>query len=506
MRSFHLAIRSTILALLLTAVVAASASAASSVAYIDRGSVWLSSLDGTQKVKLMDPVTVSDSTGSWQEPWNDVAQSDGGRIVASRNKPARMSSFSWFQVWEPDGTSAVQGPLNAPSGWTVYVYPLSLDITADGKDLVYGYSNASSCCPIAFGHGTYVRAANSNVVQPIALSGAEHPTLFGSRIVAHSGSTVTVQQVDSGDPYPDLFTPWFASSGTGLAQSRTDVAASGTLVALELEATDVGKIAVLSVQGLDAPVAFPAAVDCFLPASGVAHEASVSQDATRIAWSDADGLKVAGTPTTSADPCVLSSPAVLISATGRHASIGGADVTAFMPKPPPQEPTPPTPDTATPPTTGTPTPQTPPISPTPTTPPTPKAPIAPTIAQIKLTAASTKFAAVQRTGRLPVSLPVRESGIRASVSFRLSAKQAKVFGLKPRRGAATLTIGTGVATSTKSGQVVTVPLRFSRAFLTAFARTVRTNPGVRSVTANLAVNLTRGGLTSIVTKPIRLTR
>ena len=69
--------------------------------------------------------------------------------------------------------------------------------------------------------------------------------------------------------------------------------------------------------------------------------ASLSQDATAIAWKDGDGLKVAGAPTTIDDPCVLSSAPVLISATGQFPSIGGADVAAFLPKPPPAQSSPP---------------------------------------------------------------------------------------------------------------------------------------------------------------------
>jgi hypothetical protein len=58
---------------------------------------------------------------------------------------------------------------------------------------------------------------------------------------------------------------------------------------------------------------------------------SLSLDATRIAWTDDGGLKVAGTPTTGADPCVLSSPPVVISPTASQGAIGGADVAAFLP-------------------------------------------------------------------------------------------------------------------------------------------------------------------------------
>jgi hypothetical protein len=68
-----------------------------------------------------------------------------------------------------------------------------------------------------------------------------------------------------------------------------------------------------------------------MPTSGVATDASLSPDATRIAWTDDAGLKVAGTPTTAADPCALSSPPVVISPTASQGAIGGADVAAFLP-------------------------------------------------------------------------------------------------------------------------------------------------------------------------------
>ena len=90
-----------------------------------------------------------------------------------------------------------------------------------------------------------------------------------------------------------------------------------------------------------------------MPASGVADEVSLSQDARFVAWSDAQGLKVAGTPVSDAAVCPLSSPPVVIAAAGESASIGGADVSAFLPPAPPT----PTPPTNTPPTGTTPPPR-----------------------------------------------------------------------------------------------------------------------------------------------------
>jgi hypothetical protein len=320
--------RSTLTAILILLTMAPAAGAAS-IAYVDGGDVWLSSLDGTQKVRLATPVV---NGAGETEKWLAVAASDSGRIVAARNVPGRIARFSWFKVWEPNGTSTVEGPLNAPSGWAVYVYPLGFDLTADGSHMVYGYSNSGFCCPISFARGTYVRPVTNSALEPIEVDG-EHPTLFGSRMIAHSGATVGVQTATAA-PYGNDFTPWIDVSGTGLDLRRTDVAANGQLAALELEqwssgSQTIGKIAVVSTQGVDAPPTF--AVDCFLPASGVATEASLSADATRIAWTDDQGLKVAGTPEGAGDPCALSSPPVVISPSASEGAIGGADVCAFLP-------------------------------------------------------------------------------------------------------------------------------------------------------------------------------
>ena len=312
---------------------APGAAGAASIAYIDGGDVWLSSLDGQQKVRLATPVV---NAGGETEKWLAVAASDGGRIVAVRNVPGRSPLLSLFKVWEPNGTSTVEGPLNAPSGWAEYVYPLGFDVTADGANMVYGYLNTGSCCPGSpDAVGTYVRPVTNSSPDPIDVFGQAHPTLFGNRMVAHTGEMVNVQGT-SAPPYGTDFTSWIDGSLLGLDLRRTDVAANGQLAALELGQWDggsqtIGKIAVLATQGVDQLPAFPAAVSCFLPTAGVATDASLSLDATRIAWTDDGGLKVAGTPTTEADPCEFTSPPVVISPTASQGAIGGTDVAAFLP-------------------------------------------------------------------------------------------------------------------------------------------------------------------------------
>src|SRR3954447_25621663 len=262
-KATRLSARAMLLAAVIAAIATPAVADAASVAYLDKGEVWLASLDGTQKTRLAAPVVNGDGD---TENWLDIAQSDTGRIVAVRNKPGRISNFSWFKIWEPDGTSTVEGPLNAPGGWSVYVYPLGFDITADGSHLVYGYSNSSSCCPISFARGMYVRPATSSALNPIDTGGQTSPSLLGSRVVsvddASSPTVVNVQDAGSGNPYTNAFTPWLDTSSVGLDLDAIDVAANGRLAALGFEewtgATQtVGSVGLLAVQGVHQAPAFP---------------------------------------------------------------------------------------------------------------------------------------------------------------------------------------------------------------------------------------------------------
>ncbi len=436
--------RSALIAIFCLLTMAPAVSAAS-IAYIDGGEVWLSSLDGTQKVRLATPVVNSEGS---TEKWLSVAASDSGRIVAARNVPGRIARFSWFKVWEPDGTSTVEGPLGAPSGWAVYVYPLGFDVTADGRHMVYGYSNSGFCCPIPFARGTYVRPVSNSVLEPIAVSGWEHPTLFGNRVIAQSGATVNVQTAAT-STYGTDFAPWIDVSGTGLELRRTDVAANGQLAAIELEhwnagTQETGKIAVVSTQGVDQPPTF--AVDCFVPASGVAKDVTLSADATRIAWTDGQGLKVAGAPASAADPCALTSPPVVISPTASEGAIGGANVAPFLPAAPP------------PPTGGRPTGG--------------KAPVATLPKKVTTTA-------LAGTKGVPIKVKVARSG-----KVKLSGTvPAKVLGRKGKP----VVVAKGSAAAKRAG-TVTVRLR-----LTAAAR----KKPKRLKGARMTLRVSQGGLTAI---------
>ena len=100
--------------------------------------------------------------------------------------------------------------------------------------MVYGYSNTTGFSPIIFGRGFYVRPVTNSSLEPIAVSGWLHPTIFGSRVIAHSGSDVVLQ--DPSTTYESHFEDWLTTTpGGALTVDRSDAAANGQLIALEFE-------------------------------------------------------------------------------------------------------------------------------------------------------------------------------------------------------------------------------------------------------------------------------
>ena len=164
--------------------------------------VWLSSLDGAQKVRLATPVV--NSSGE-TEKWLAVAASDSGRIVAARNVPGRISRFSSFKVWEPNGTSTVEGPLNAPTAPGHVRLPARIRRHRGRNAHGLWPSNSSSCCPITT-RGDLIRPRDQQLARPDQRLRPEHPTLIGDRMIVHTGDTVIVQNV-SAAPYRDELHP-----------------------------------------------------------------------------------------------------------------------------------------------------------------------------------------------------------------------------------------------------------------------------------------------------------
>lgn len=459
------------IAVVATGLLPVAAAHADGVAYIDGGQVWVSSLDGQAKVQLSPT-----PTDPADEQWIDVAQGDGGQVIGVRNVPGRQGQFATFAVWQPDGTLTDQGPLQNISGYSVNVLPLSLDLTPDGKSMVYGYSNSRlGSGGFEFAAGFVPQAVTTRASgTPLNTSGQEWPTLVGRRVVSYSGGTVYVQDDDpAANPYAGTFTPWLGVPA-GYTGRRTDVAANGKVAAMEMYQGGVERIGMFPIAGLGGAIT-PFAHDCFLPTSGNGKEVSLSQDATKVAYVDDGGVKVA--PVTDfaslVTDCVPTTP-VTIAAGGRHPSLGPIDVVALKAARTPVVPPVTSPGPGTTPGTG---PATGPQTTTTTT----TAP-APTVT----VASSAKAASLGRAAGVPVTVTVAKAG---KVTLALTVS-SKVLRLKGR--ARTIVVATGTSTARLKGRL-TVKLKATVAGRRVLSRLKR---------KSLVLRITFGGRTT--TKTVRL--
>ncbi len=313
-------VRPTLTALLFLLALVGTARAAE-VAYVDGDQIWVSTLDGQQKRSLSGP-------SPDERQWREVAQADDGTILGVRREGGKMGTFNATQLWGPDGATIGYGALTAPTGRTTYAFPVTLDLTPDGKSAVYGYANSSGIgLGQTFEFGTYAAGSSAWYIQPFDITSVEAGTLAGRRVVGIGGTVVYVQDDASGDPYSMSFTPWFDAGGIGADVDRVEVAATGTVAAVEVGDPGSQQVAMIPFGSLGGPLPVDGS-DCFLPTQGDATDVSISQDATTMAWHDNRGVVVAGTPvwfpSVSISTCNLSRPPVVISPTGTMPSIGGS--------------------------------------------------------------------------------------------------------------------------------------------------------------------------------------
>jgi hypothetical protein len=315
-----LTFRSLFLVLAIASLLTFAGTAAASVAYIDGNEVFVSSDDGARKVRL------SAGEGDWRE----VAQSDQGYIVGTRKEAGKISQLASFTVWDPSGKIVHFGSLSGAFTGGLNIYPNSIDITPSGGNIVYGFS-ASNADFSSAGKGIYLKvSADATTGVPLAMYGAEWPTLVGTRIVGASDSNNASLQ-DPSSIGADTFAPWIAFNTTdpgplqGLILTRTDVSATGTVTASEFrdgsfytQKIALGKWASLGGAYVD---------DCILPSSGLPRQVSVSQDGSTITWKDSRGIVIAGAPNFAGPAdCVLTRAPSVISASGIYPSYGPYNV------------------------------------------------------------------------------------------------------------------------------------------------------------------------------------
>ena len=309
--------RKLVLVVALLVLVPVSATSAATVSYISGDSIWLSSPDGRQKKKLAGPTTDG-------RKWTEQTQADNGTVLAVRREPNKIAPLNSFTLWGPDGKEINQGSLGNEPGWTTYAYPVSLDLTANGKQAAYGYSVTSGFYPTTqFEFGTYVtNISQGSFIQPVKIEGVEWPTINGTRIVGASGGQAVVQAAASAPFGPD-FAPWI-NTAPGMDLHRTDTSAAGNIVALELDDGTTGRIVLAKTTSLGGD--FVGTGDCFMPTQGDASEVSLSADGKTVAWQDDRGVVTSGLPDfagTSPD-CHLTSPVVVLATDGKFPSIGAA--------------------------------------------------------------------------------------------------------------------------------------------------------------------------------------
>lgn len=310
---------SVVVAGLLLAVGIASAS---TVSYIAGDSVWLSNPSGTQKQQLAGP-----RTDGYE--WTEVAQADNGKVLAVSREPGKIATLNRFTLFAPSGAVLQQGSLTNESGWITSAFPVSLDLT-NGGVAVYGYSNSKGFVPNAiFESGTYVRTVEQPfTLAPLKISGWQWPTLFNERLIATSGQNIFVQTAGQSTPFapnPDI---GFLQVPSGFEINRTDVAANGKLFGIELDYRKIELYPISKVPDANGDPDFVVGSGgCVLGVQGDAGNITVSQDGQTIAWEDERGVLAAGAPDfAGSDPCNLTSPPVVIAASGKYPSIGNATI------------------------------------------------------------------------------------------------------------------------------------------------------------------------------------
>ena len=171
---------------------------------------------------------------------------------------------------------------------------------------------------------------------PVALRLADHLARGLVRRRRSSTSRTRAAATPTRTPSPRGSTPRTSGSSSKASTSRRTGAwwRSGSRRGTAAR-RPIGEVGVLAIQGVDqAPASLPA-VDCSLPAAGIATR--------RVARPGRRDDRVEGRRRRERSPaarrprpipCVMGSAPVVLSPTGEHPSIGGADVAAFLPRPP----------------------------------------------------------------------------------------------------------------------------------------------------------------------------
>jgi hypothetical protein len=318
--------RTSLLAAALAFGALAAPAGAASVVYTDGGNVVVASPDGARKL----PLTTDGTPG---DPYFAAAQAADGTTVAARLQTLDKRRPVLHKFSAADGKPAAANVMPAYSGATALVAPLGIDIDAAGKTVAFGYSYCAGLCGTRqYGYWlTYSDHGPANPSNPQGSSGLYAPSFYGNRIVSSDGFKIMVQEPLNA-PFNDGHAGWISPGDGGARFWAAEVQPGARQIALEYAYQDTWGIVIARGDGT---LGGATELTCFLPATGAAEDVSYSPDGKLIAWKDGGGVKVAGAPDLAkplgpGDTCALSSPAVVISASGVDPNLGGADVAAMI--------------------------------------------------------------------------------------------------------------------------------------------------------------------------------
>ena len=309
------------------ALAAAPSAGAASVAYIDGGNAQLSSPDGAAKLTLT-------AGGTSEAPWQSPSQGpDGKTVVVHRDTFEGGSKRPVLYLYGADGKLVTANVMPVYSGAGLPVYPVGLDMDWNSQAVAYGFSYCGFGCTSLY-RGYWLTFSDNQGAYPSNPQGQSDaflPTFYGKRVVSSdSGGRIFVQPDVAGAPFTTGNQGWLEIPGVHLSRAEVS-SAPANLVAVEWSRSSDGARGIV-VGRHQGTVPSDVTQLCDLPVAADSGSVSFSPDGTMVTWADAEGVKVAGVPNLAAgtSTCTLTSPPVLISATGKQPSFGGADVAAML--------------------------------------------------------------------------------------------------------------------------------------------------------------------------------
>ena len=303
-----------------------SAAKAASVAYIDGGNAYLSSPDGTAKYQLT-------TGGTADRPWQVPSQGPDGKTVVVHRDEFDGGSRPVLYLYGANGKLATANVMPVYAGATIPVYPIGLDMDwksqAVARLLLLRLRLLDDLPRLLADVLRQPGRVSQRSAGPERRVLPERSTASGSSRRTPAAAS-SCEPDDPNAPFVSSYQGWLHLDGVYL--SRAEVSPSpGNLVAVEWSRSDPAGEGIF-VGRHQGTVPSDLSDVCDLPVNGASSSVSFSPDGTQMTWADADGVKVAGVPNLAAGTatCTLTSPPVVISATGSSPSFGGADVRAIL--------------------------------------------------------------------------------------------------------------------------------------------------------------------------------